>query len=49
MSVRIDGGLKEEFRTSCEGKDVSCSEMLRRLILMWVGKESEHDNIKGSN
>jgi len=48
ISVRIDSGLKEGFRTSCEEKDVSCSEMLRRLILMWIGKESEHDIIKGS-
>jgi hypothetical protein len=43
ISVRIDGGLKENFRTSCEEKDISCSEMLRQLILMWIGKESEQE------
>jgi hypothetical protein len=47
MSIRIYGGLKKDFKASCEEKDVSCSEMLRRLILMWIGKESEHDTIKG--
>ena len=46
-TFRIDENLKEQFRKFCEKKDVSCSEMLRRLILMWIGKESEHDSIKG--
>ncbi|WP_156095932.1 ribbon-helix-helix protein, CopG family [Methanobacterium sp. SMA-27] len=45
MTFRIDENLKEQFRTFCEKKDISCSEMLRRLILMWIGKESEHDLI----
>jgi len=45
ITCRIDENLKDQFRTFCEKKDVSCSEMLRRLILMWIGKESEHDLI----
>jgi len=49
ISVRIDNGLKEGFRTFCEEKDVSCSEMLRRMILMLIGKESEHDYTKEGN
>ena len=44
MSVRIDGGLKKDFRTSCEEKDLSCSEMLRRLIVIWIGKESQNES-----
>jgi len=48
ISVRIDENLKKQFRKFCEKKDVSYSEMLRRLILMWIGKESEQEfNIKG--
>ena len=47
ISVRIDENLKKRFRKFCEKKDVSYSEMLRRLILMWIGKESEQEfNIK---
>jgi hypothetical protein len=44
-TFRIDENMKEQFRTFCENKDVSCSEMLRRMILMWIGKESEQDLI----
>lgn len=44
-TFRIDENLKEQFRIFCEKKDVSCSEMLRRMILMWIGKESEQDLI----
>jgi antitoxin component of RelBE/YafQ-DinJ toxin-antitoxin module len=40
-TFRIDENMKEQFRTFCENKDVSCSEMLRRMILMLIGKESE--------
>jgi hypothetical protein len=39
-TFRIDGNLKEQFRTYCKEQDVSCSEMLRSMILMWIGKES---------
>ena len=45
ITCRIDEDLKKQFRKFCEKKDVSCSEMLRRLILMWIGKESEQDLI----
>jgi len=49
ITCRIDENLKEQFRTLCEEKDVSCSEMLRRMILMLIGKESERElNIKRS-
>ena len=44
-TFRIDENMKEQFRTFCENKDVSCSEMLRRMILMWIGKESENEFI----
>ena len=48
ITCRVDKNLKEQFSTYCEEKDVSCSEMLRRLILMWIGKESEHElSVKG--
>ena len=48
ITCRIDENLKKQFRKFCEEKDVSCSEMLRRLILMWIGKESDQEfNIKG--
>lgn len=47
ITCRIDENLKKQFTKFCEEKDVSCSEMIRRLILMWVGKESEQEsNIK---
>jgi|GEM_PF-4423600 len=42
-SFRIDENLKEQFKHLCEKKDVSCSEMLRRLILMWIDKEFNHN------
>ena len=42
ISVRIDENLKKQFRKFCEKKDVSYSEMLRRLILMWIGKENKY-------
>jgi len=42
-TFRIDENLKEEFKKFYEKKDVSCSDMLRRLILMWIGKESEQE------
>ena len=41
LTFKIDGNLKEQFRTFCEDKDVSCSEMLRRLILMLMRKENK--------
>jgi hypothetical protein len=44
-TFRIDKNLKEQFSSYCEKKDVSCSDMLRRLILMWIGKESENEFI----
>ena len=46
-TFRIDKNLKEQFRILCEKKDVSCSEMLRRMILMWIGKDSGYDYVKG--
>jgi antitoxin component of RelBE/YafQ-DinJ toxin-antitoxin module len=49
ITCRIDENLKGQFRTFCEDKDVSCSEMLRRMILMLIGKESEQEfNIERS-
>lgn len=42
MTCKIDENLKNQFRTFCEEKDVSCSEMLRRMILILVGKESKY-------
>jgi metal-responsive CopG/Arc/MetJ family transcriptional regulator len=41
ITCRLDENLKKQFRKFCEEKDVSCSEMLRRMILMLIGKESE--------
>lgn len=41
-TFRIDENLKKQFKTFCEKKDVSCSEMLRRMILMLIGKESKY-------
>jgi antitoxin component of RelBE/YafQ-DinJ toxin-antitoxin module len=45
-TFRIDKNLKEQFRSYCEKKDVSCSDMLRRLILMWIGNENNF--VKGN-
>ena len=45
ITLRIDENLKRQFAKLCEKKDVSCSDMLRRLILMWIGKESEKEVI----
>ena len=48
ITLRIDENLKRQFAKLCEKKDVSCSDMLRRLILMWIGKQSEQEfNING--
>jgi antitoxin component of RelBE/YafQ-DinJ toxin-antitoxin module len=44
LTCRIDENLKRQFAKLCEMNDVSCSDMLRRLILMWIGKESEHES-----
>lgn len=45
ITCRIDENLKKQFTIFCEKEDVSCSEMMRRLILMWIDKEFNQKEI----
>ena len=42
MSVRIDNTLKSRFNRICDEVGVSCSEMLRRVILLTISRDNRY-------
>jgi antitoxin component of RelBE/YafQ-DinJ toxin-antitoxin module len=45
-TFRIDDTLKLRFNKLCEEVGVSCSEMLRRMILLIVSEDNKYDILK---